>query len=88
MDTITEKTIVKIDLKSRWATTLHRFASEHPFLNVSIILRPSQEENDTDLVRVEFHTHQCSKKEANRRFFYFFLLYAEWFSYENSKQPK
>jgi hypothetical protein len=76
-EAIREKTIVQIDLQSRWATLLSHFAKEHPFLNVTIHVR-EVEDDDVDLKRVEFHTHKCGKAEANRRFFYFFLIYSEW----------
>lgn len=78
MEEINEKTIVKLDLKSRWATTLNTFAKEHPFLNVHINLKPTEDDADVDQVRVEFSTYKCSKREANKRFFYFLLIYAEW----------
>lgn len=77
MEQITEKTIVQLDIKQRWADLLSAFAKEHPFLNVTIHVRAT-EDDDVDLVRTEFHTHRCSKAEANRRFFYFLLIYSEW----------
>lgn len=77
MENITDKTIVQLDIKTRWAKLLSRFAKEHPFLNVTIHQRGS-EDKVADLVRIEFHTHKCSKAEANKRFFYFFLIYSEW----------
>lgn len=79
---IKEKTIVQLDLKSRWAALLTQFAKEHPFLNVTIHVRELQDE-DVDLKRVEFHTHKCGKAEANRRFFYFLLIYSEWVNLNN-----
>lgn len=79
---IKEKTIVQLDLKSRWAALLTQFAKEHPFLNVTIHVRELQDE-DVDLKRVEFHTHKCGKAEANRRFFYFLLIYSEWVNLHN-----
>jgi hypothetical protein len=80
METETEKTIVKLELRTSTANKLLKFSKLHPFLNVTIFVREneSDQEDDVDLKKVEFHTHRCGKAEANRRFFHFFLIYAEW----------
>lgn len=86
MEQVSEKTIVKLDLNNRTAKNLAAFAKEHPFLNVYIHIKPYEEDQelDVDLMRVEFHTHRCSKAEANRRFFYFFIIYSEWLQIQQS----
>jgi hypothetical protein len=78
MEDISEKTIVKIDVQTNTAHLLNKFAKEHPFLNVSLIIRPVEDEDDIDFLRCEFATYKCGKAEANRRFFYFLLIFAQW----------
>ena len=80
IDQITERTIVKIDVNSKQAENLLEFAKEHPFLEVTLHQREGKIEGQE---RIEFHTHKCSKATANRRFFYFLLIYAEWLRYAN-----
>lgn len=77
METTTDKTIVQLDLQNRWADLLSQFATEHPFLNVTIHVRPTKDDS-ISMKRVEFNTYNCSKQEANKRFFYFLLIYSEW----------
>lgn len=80
MEQVTEKIIVKLEIRTSTALKLLHFSKLHSFLNVTIHIREvdSDQQDDVDLKKVEFHTHRCSKAEANRRFFHFFLIYAEW----------